>query len=264
VPRLLERGDQVRVLARKPESACALQNRGAEVVAGDLTQPGTLASSVNGVDAVIHLAAFFRGATEEETIAVNARGTAALAESALKAGVSRFVFASTNLVYGHGAARPAREDDELAAASAYPNSKIAAERSLLELHKTGGLGLRVVRLAFVYGEGDPHLKEGMMWFNKWHPDKRIHLVHHADAAQAIMLALDTPGIDGRIYNAADAEPVTAAEIIPLVGENIAADAYDRPLEHPWDSIVDITKISSELGYEPRFPTLRSASEAGVL
>ncbi|QYR21379.1 hypothetical protein KZ483_27540 [Paenibacillus sp. sptzw28] len=58
---------------------------------------------------------------------------------------------------------------------------------------------------------------------------------------------------------ADAEPVTAAEIIPLVGGTIAKEAYDRPLEHPWDSTVDITKIRSELGYEVSNAALRFRS-----
>ena len=45
-----------------------------------------------------------------------------------------------------------------------------------------------------------------------------------------MLATDTPGINGQIYNVADDEPVTAAEIMQLYGEPIAKDAASRKLD----------------------------------
>jgi hypothetical protein len=48
--------------------------------------------------------------------------------------------------------------------------------------------MRIIRLAFVYGEGDPHLQEGVQWLRNWNPMQKIHMVHHADVAQAIMLA----------------------------------------------------------------------------
>ncbi len=263
-PRLLQRGDSVRVLARQAERAEFLRQQGAEVAIGDLLQPETLAQAVAGVEAVVHLAAFFRGATPEENQAINQDGTLALAQAALRAGVPRFVFVSTNLVYGPGRGRPAREDDSPRPTHAYPESKEAAERSLLELHRTQGLGLRIMRLAFVYGEGDPHLSEIVGWLRAWNPAKRLHMIHHADVAQALMLALDTPAIDGRIYNVADDEPVTGAEILRFLNEPVAQEAEAPPLDDPWEGIVDTARIRNELGFRPRYPSLRSAQAAGAL
>ncbi|MFC0333782.1 NAD-dependent epimerase/dehydratase family protein [Paenibacillus sepulcri] len=264
VRRLLERGDKVRILVRSRQTAQPLQELGAEVAVGDLQQPDTLADAVRDVEAVIHLAAFFRGASEAEMKAVNTAGTLALAHAAVQAGVKRFVFASTNLVYEGLEGRALREDDRFTPAFPYPASKIEAEQALMELHRTHGLGLRIIRLAFVYGDGDPHLEEGMRWFGQWHPAKRIHMIHHADAAQAMMLAADRTGIDGRIYNAADLEPAAAADIIALLGKKLDEGAYERTLERPWEHIVDVSRIQSELGYMPVFPSLAKAAEAGVL
>ena len=102
VPRLLQRGHNVRILARDEKKAELLKQLGAEIVVGDLLHPPTLPNAVQNMDAVIHLGAFFRGATDEQAKAVNLDGTLALAHAALKAGIQHFVFASTNLVYGQG------------------------------------------------------------------------------------------------------------------------------------------------------------------
>jgi nucleoside-diphosphate-sugar epimerase len=267
VPRLLGRGDAVRVLVRDGARAEGLQSQGAEVAPGDLLRPRTLAEAVAGAEAVLHLAAFFRGATPEQALATNLEGTLNLARAALAAGVPRFVFVSTSLVYGPGRGRPAREDDALppeAGPRAYPASKIAAERSLGALHRERGLGLRTLRLAFVYGEVDPHLAEVVPMVRPWPAARRMHLVHHADVAQAAMLALDAPGIDGRIYNVADDEPVAVAEILRLNGEDVSAEAEGQAVDDPWEGIVDTARIKDELGFRPIYPSLDAAWTAGTL
>jgi nucleoside-diphosphate-sugar epimerase len=264
VPRLLLRGDSVRVLVRNPDRAAALKEHGAEIIEGDLLNPETLTQGVINTDAVIHLAAFFRGATPEESQTVNLKGTLALARASLDAGVPRFIFASTNLVYGPGNGELFKEDDPVQPSTPYPMTKADAEQALMELHRMQGLGLRIVRLAFVYGEGDPHLQEGLKWFRNWNPMQKIHMVHHADVAQAIILATDKRGIDGQIYNVADDEPVTAAEIMRLYGEPVAEDAASRVLDPSWQQFVDTGKIRGELGFQTIYPALRDVIAADAL
>jgi nucleoside-diphosphate-sugar epimerase len=264
VPRLLADGEHVRVVVRDAEAAAALRERGAEAVHGDLRGSVTQAEAVDGVDAVVHLAAAFRGVPDSEARAVNHATTVDLARAAIAAGVGRFVFVSTNLVYGPGRGRPARESDDPAPTGAYPESKVAAEEALRALHRGDGLGLRVVRLAFVYGEGDPHLAESMRWAATWPAHKRLHLVHHADVGQALVRALRTAGIDGMTFNAADDAPVTAAELHDLNGEPLPDDAATRPLEDPWEGIVDTAAARTVLGYRPIHPTVYTAKAAGAL
>lgn len=264
VPRLLQRGDWVRILVRHPERAQFLRNQGAEILVGDLLHPVSFTQAVTGTDAIIHLAAFFRGATPEETQAVNEAGTIALAHAALNAGVSRFIFASTNLVYGPGNGKLFQEDDVPQPEASYPITKAAAEQALMELHRKRGLGLRILRFAFVYGEGDPHLQEGLQWFRNWHPMQQIHMVHHADVAQAVMLALDVQGIDGEIYNVADDEPVPAADIMQFYEEKISEDAANRQIDPSWHQLVDTRKIRENLAFQPIYPAFHNAVDAGVL
>jgi nucleoside-diphosphate-sugar epimerase len=264
VPRLLADGEHVRLVVRDAEAAAALRDRGAEAVHGDLREGATQAEAVDGVDAVVHLAAAFRGVPDSEARAVNHATTADLARAAIAAGVGRFIFVSTNLVYGPGRGRPARESDDPAPTGAYPESKVAAEEALRALHRSDGLGLRVVRLAFVYGEGDPHLAESMRWAATWPAHKRLHLVHHADVGQALMRTLRTAGIDGMTLNAADDAPVTAAELYDLNGEPLPDEAASRPLEDPWEGIVDTAAARTVLGYRPIYPTVHTAKAAGAL
>jgi nucleoside-diphosphate-sugar epimerase len=264
VPRLLAEGERVRVVVRNAAAADELQARGAEIVLGDLRDASVAREAVEGAAAVVHLAAAFRGVPDEEARAVNHAATVDLARAAVAAGVSRFVFASTNLVYGPGRGRPARESDEPGPSGAYPESKVAAEEALRALHGDEALGLRVVRLAFVYGEGDPHLGESLMWAGRWPAHQRLHLVHHADVGQALIRALRSPGIDGMTFNAADDAPVTAAELHDLNGEALTEDAATRPLDDPWMGIVDTTAARTMLGFRPIFPTVYTAKAAGAL
>ncbi|SEG81240.1 Nucleoside-diphosphate-sugar epimerase [Thermomonospora echinospora] len=266
VPRLLRGGEPVRVLARDPRRAELLGRLGAEVVIGDLRAAGTLADALEGVDAVVHLGAAFRDVPDKEAVAVNHTATVELAEASLRAGVSRFVHVGTTLVYGNGRGRPARESDEPAPPGwAYTTSKVAAEKTLLRLHEAQGLPLCIVRLAFVYGEGDPHLAESLHWAGDWPPHKRLHLVHHADVGQALLRVLRADGVDGEIYNVADDAPVTYLELQNLNGEpGTAGTAGDRSFDDPWEGIVDTSKIRHELGFRPIYPTVYTAEAAGAL
>jgi nucleoside-diphosphate-sugar epimerase len=155
--RLAGRGDHVYALVRDRTRAAELLDPRVERVEGDLLQPTTLAHAARGVDAVVHCAAFFRGATREQAHATDL-GTRHLAGAARRASVKRFVFVSTGLVYGSTGGRLAREEDDCAPTAAYPVSKRAAERDLLDLE---GLDVRVLRLPFVYGDGDPHIQEAI-------------------------------------------------------------------------------------------------------
>jgi nucleoside-diphosphate-sugar epimerase len=156
--RLAQRGEQVYALVRDPTRAADLREARIELVKGDLLDVDSLAVAVRGVDAVVHCAAFFRGATPEQAHAVNDLGTQHLASAARSASVKRFVFTSTGLVYGSNGGRLACENDPCAPTAAYPVSKLAAERFLFSIE---GLDVRVLRLPFVYGDGDPHIEESV-------------------------------------------------------------------------------------------------------
>ncbi|MET8562053.1 NAD(P)-dependent oxidoreductase [Streptomyces flaveolus] len=265
VPRLLAQarpGERVRVIVRDEARAAALAERGAEVVVGDLRDTDVLGKALTGADAVVNIAASFRGVTDEEMRAVNRDAALELGRAAVACGVRRFVQTSTILVYGTGRGRPHVEDDPTVPGGpmwmTYPESKLEAEQGLLALD---GLDVRIGRLAFVYGEGDPHLPGITRWTATQPATRRHHLVHVADTAQGLLRLLYAPGADGRVYNIADDAPVTALEIHQLLGEEPPADGPDPD---PWYGIASTDRIRRELGYRPYFPTLWAARDAGAL
>ncbi|MFE5889284.1 NAD-dependent epimerase/dehydratase family protein [Streptomyces sp. NPDC056462] len=268
VPRLLAQsraGERVRVLVRDAARGEPFAELGAEVVVGDLRDTESLGKAVAGVDAVVNVAASFRGVPDEEARAVNRDAAVELGRAALAAGVRRFVQVSTGLVYGTGRGRPLTEDDESrpggAMWGAYPESKAAAERELLALE---GMDVRVGRLPFVYGEGDPHLAQSLMWAKNWAATQRLHMGHHADVAQGLLRILHAPGIAGRVYNIADDVPVTAVELHQLNGVEIPEEMDARTDPDPWLAVVSTERIRRELGYRPLFPSVYAAREAGAL
>src|SRR6478672_2727974 len=129
LPRLADAGFACRVLVRSevepPPNTSAVR--------GDLGDPGSLAQAVEGVDAVIHLAALFRTEDEDAIWRANRDGTRHLTQAvSAYAPQARLMMASTSNVYDADAIRPAREHDAVKPTAAYPASKLAAEALLLD------------------------------------------------------------------------------------------------------------------------------------
>ena len=230
-----------------------------ELVDGDLVEAGSLATSVRDIDAVVHCAAFFRGATPEQAQAVNDLGTQHLARAARAAGVKRFIFTSTGLVYGPGGGPLARESDACAPIAAYPASKLAAERFLLSLD---GLDVRVLRLPFVYGDGDAHIAEALPMMRTFPPAQRMSLGHHVDIAQAVTLTLDAASPTHRIYNVCDDEAPDLATLFASVGKP-PPDGTEPERARAFEAILDGRRLRDDLGFTAMFPRLADALAAAT-
>jgi nucleoside-diphosphate-sugar epimerase len=181
--------------------------------------------------------------------------------------VPRFVFASTNLVYGGGHPDAQKEDSPLRPSpwpSPYPASKAAAEAALAALHAERGLDTRVVRLGFVYGDGDPHIEEFFRRPMPRHAADRMQMVHHADVAQGLILALRTEGVSGEVFNIADDAAVTYTEILRYLGEPLTEEVAAGAGDDPWFGVVDNRKARRRLGYRPFYPTMYQAIDAGAM
>ena len=73
------------------------------MVTGDVTRPESLSRALKGVTQVVHLAGHVNGGRgrAETFMAVNAQGTANLAQAARAAGVAQFIYTSSITVYGY-------------------------------------------------------------------------------------------------------------------------------------------------------------------
>jgi nucleoside-diphosphate-sugar epimerase len=228
-------------------------------VEGDLVDPDSLKPAVEGVAAIVHLAAVLRTPNADEIWRANLDGTSNLIAAAkTHAPHARFVMASTCLVYDEDASHPGREDDAVNPKLAYPASKVAAEN---ELQKSG-LTWSILRLGFVYGDGDQHLASvpKVVAALKAHPAQTFSMIHQRDVASAVKLAL-TGAMDGRIVNIVDDAPTTLYEMASIVGASIEPSA--EPLTNPWWGRVDGSR-SRSLGFRPTIPTVHQAAQEGIL
>lgn len=249
--RLAQAGHRVRALVRDVERAQALTGDRVELCKGDLLDPTSLEAAVRGVDAVVHCAAFFRGATAEQAQAVNDLGTQQLAHVARAASVRRFVFTSTGLVYGPKGGRVVGEDEPCAPVDSYPISKLAAERFLLGMD---GLDVVVLRLPFVYGDGDPHIEEVVPFMRFFPPEQRMSIAHHVDVAQAVALTLEWKAPSHRVYNVTDDEAPDLATLFAFVGAP-RPDGTHAERARAFEAVMDGTRIREDLGFKARVPRL---------
>ncbi|GLB68496.1 NAD-dependent epimerase/dehydratase family protein [Arthrobacter mangrovi] len=205
---LLDQGHRVRTFQRRPADvagpaagtagAGGMAGTGggpaAEQVLGSLADPAAVARAVEGMDAVIHLAAKVSFTGEwDEFAAVNIEGTRTLLDCARAAGTADLVFVSSPSVAhfgepiagaGAGAADPER------ARGFYARSKASAE--LLALGADApGFRVAAIRPHVVWGPGDTQLVERVLERAK---AGRLPLLDHGAAL------IDTTYID----NAADA------------------------------------------------------------
>jgi UDP-glucose 4-epimerase len=115
--------------------------------------------ALEGVDAVVHLAARVHHPNEEHAVelyrSVNVEGTLHLARSAASMGVRRFIFLSSIHVNGRSTEGrgPFTEADVLTPRGVYGMSKAAAESGLKAMAQDQGMHITVVRPPLVYGAG---------------------------------------------------------------------------------------------------------------
>lgn len=255
LPRLAEDGIDCRALVRRDVELPA----GVTGVHGDLADPGSLREAVAGVDAVVHLAALFRTGDEDAVWRANLDGTRHLVEAVRTyAPGARFVMASTGNVYDADATRPGRESDVCSPTAAYPASKLAAEALL----RDSGLTWSVLRLPFVYGDGDGHLASLRPLVARFglHPAHTYSVVHHRDVAAVVRLAL-TGATDGQVVNVTDDADVTVLGLTTLAGDPV--EGSSEPLVNPWSGRMDATLLRG-LGFRPSVRTVQDAAREGIL
>lgn len=218
----------VRVLVRNASRA-ALLPKDVEICVGDLTDPPSVRAAVQGVDGVVHLAAFLH--ISEPSPAqlqlyqdINVLGTQTLLDAAMHQAVKRFVYISTTSVYGGNRPEVLSESSTLQLDTPYALSKRQGEELVLSACETSGHPIGVVlRLASVYGtnlKGNYRRLVQALASGRFVPlgssANCRTLVFDRDVAQAAFLALCTPDGAGTIYNVTDGQFHTLHDIIAAI------------------------------------------------
>lgn len=178
---------------------------GVEWVRGDLAKAGRWESRLRGCDTVVHLASAQLADCERDPVLgsrVIVEGTARLLAASVRAGVKRFVQASTAEAYGTPSRLPAGPRTPLKPQSLYGWFKACADLCALETGRRGALSVALLRFFNIYGRdarGDVPRTVLRLFAEKIVADQPILLhaslknsrdfIHVRDAARALALAV---------------------------------------------------------------------------
>jgi len=267
IPLLRQQGAQLRLAIWNPSPPAIGSFPSPSMVMGDLTDRDTCRRAVEGMDAVVHIASAFVGVDAAQAEDLNYRATAQLAGAALAAGVRQFIQLSSYLIYLPTPGRATREDDPFRGSDGAPFSaaKLGSERAVAEFAATA-LGVCVLRVAFTYGEGDPHLVDAFAWARRSAGQVRLHLVHHTDVRQSVLHSL-RHGSTGA-YNIADDRPMPASELAELASDFTSPHRESADLmDFGGDELgveIDTTAARTKLGFKPTYPSIQAANQAGAM
>ena len=264
IPLLLARGHQVRILARPTSDYQYLTQLGVEVLHGDTRDPRAVDRLIDGSEAVIHGAGYFRfwGKTED-FYSTNVIGTQNVLDAACRSNVRRFVHISTVVVVG--APKPGTiisENYPCEPRDDYQRSKLAGETLVLKHQAEYGLPAIIFRPGAFYG---PYGRYA--WNRLFFEDPHIHHlpiqiqgghlltfpIYLPDLARVIESAL-TRGTPGEIYNVCGPS-MTHHEVNEVIGRAIG--------DHPhffnapkWGMLITarlLTLLASFTQHEPYYP-----------
>ncbi|MBT1597972.1 NAD-dependent epimerase/dehydratase family protein [Curtobacterium flaccumfaciens] len=214
-------GHEVRTFQRRPSGVAGVQD-----VAGTMTDDAALARAVDGVEAVVHLAAKVSLAGDPADFArVNVDGTRSLLRAARAAGAARFVFVSSPSVAHTGSSlvgADAGPAEPSRARGDYARTKAAAELLALDADAPD-FAVVAVRPHLVWGPGDtqlvgriveraragrlPLLDSGAALIDTLYVD---------NAATAMVAALERvtdDGVHGNAYVVTNGEPRPVAHLL---------------------------------------------------
>jgi nucleoside-diphosphate-sugar epimerase len=275
---LLEKGHQVRAVARTDDKAGQLRVQGAEPVAVDLFDGDAVKAAVDGCEAVLHLATnvppLRRMSSKKGWSTHNRLRTAAnelLIDAALTTGARAFVKESVTFSYPDA-------DDAWIDETTPPDESIEMLRPTLEGERMvdrftaeGGRGV-VLRFGSFYGPTARMVDEALR-LARWrlsilagNPDGYVSSIHTDDVAGAAVAALDAPA---GIYNVVESEPVTRRDYLDAFTAAFGIRKL-RPMP-TWlvkltagsgaeavirSQRVSNTKLRDATGWSPRYPSVR--------
>jgi UDP-glucose 4-epimerase len=269
--RQLDASHEVRVLDNLVRGSRELlpDDRGIELVQGDIRDPDAVRRAVQGVDLVIHLAAF--GSVVEsvtdpvENFEINVRGTFEMLRGAADAGVERFVFASTGGAIMGDQEPPIDERSLPWPISPYGASKLCGEAYLHAF--AGSFGIRPVALRFanVYGPYSAHKKGVITRFIRaalaggtfeifGDGTASRDYLHVDDLCRGILTAADSDLSDEVLHLASGNETTLnelARLILDLVGSDVEIVHQPKRVGEVERNFADASRARELLGWEPQ-------------
>ena len=265
VRRLVASDYRVRVLDNlSTGDAAHLAGVDAELVKGDIRDEAALDDALEGMGAIIHLAAMVPKAASEDqaraAFAANLTGTIHLFDAFGRVGQANTV-ASTAEVYGLPAGHePISEDTEPCPLSWYGASKVAAEVYCRVLERHDQMRIAILRFTVLYGTGDTNQRAIPNFVRSAVRGEAIRIhggeelrdyLHVDDAARAVTLAWEHR-ISGT-YNVGSGKGISvrdaAAAVLRVAGSDKQLEEHPRQ-KPAADIVLDVTRFREATGFAP--------------
>jgi UDP-glucose 4-epimerase len=196
-----------------------------------------------------------------EYLSVNVMGTVHTLEAARHAGVKKFVYAASSSCYGLAKELPTTERSPIDTQYPYALSKYAGEEAVLHWGKVYHLPVVSIRIFNAYGTRSKTTGAYGAVFGVFLAQKlagkpftvvgdgtqRRDFVFVTDIAKAFLLGAESDRSE-EIYNLGAGNPQPVNRLVELLGGEVV-HLPKRPGE-PDCTWADITKIRSELGWQP--------------
>jgi UDP-glucose 4-epimerase len=256
------------------ENLSAAQSKGpVTLVVGDIGDRDLLASLMDGIDYVFHLAALrITQCAQEPRLAVETLvdGTFNVVEAASRVGVKKIVASSTASVYGMADQFPTPESHHpYNNRTLYGAAKVFNEGLLRSFHEMYGLDYVALRYFNVYGERmDVHgaytevLIRWMERISAGHPpmifgDGRhtMDFIHVEDIARANVLAAKS-GLSDEVFNIASGRETSLEELartlLKIMDSSLSPQySAERTVNSVRRRLADVTRARNLLGFEAR-------------
>jgi dTDP-glucose 4,6-dehydratase len=242
---------------------------GYQFIEGDTCDPVLVDEVVRGQDAIVHFAAETHVdrsiVSAAQFVRTNVLGTQLLLEAADRHGVGRFVHISTDEVYGSITRGSWTESSPVAPNMPYAAAKAGSDLLAFAHHRTHGLDVVVTRCTNNYGHYQfpekviplfvTNLLDGIrvpLYGDGRNSRDWLHVSDHCRAIQLVLLS----GRAGELYHIGGGTELTNVELTSRLLEACGADwdmvdyVPDRQ-GHDLRYSLDISKISTELGYTPQ-------------
>ncbi|UCD33107.1 MAG: NAD(P)-dependent oxidoreductase, partial [Desulfobacterales bacterium] len=163
VPRLIEKGHEIRVFDKRTDIFKGMEGKGLELIDGKVEDRSKVNEAVKVTEVVLHLAWSFSG-DPFETFAVDIGGLLNLLDASVQNNVKQFIFVSSAVVYGSPAYTPVDEkhscEVEDSRKPLYALTKYTAEKLCLVYQKERNLPVTNIRFWWGFGDeiGGKHLR----------------------------------------------------------------------------------------------------------
>ncbi|WP_048151515.1 SDR family oxidoreductase [Palaeococcus ferrophilus] len=244
---------------------------GVSFVRADVRDYGAIAELIREADYVFHEAAQVSVVESIEdpvfTEEVNVLGTLNILKALLD-GHGKLVFASSAAVYGDNPNLPLKESERPRPLSPYGVTKWAAEEYLRVFHELYGLPVVALRYFNVFGPRQGanqyagvinifinHALKGEPLVIFGDGKQTRDFIYVRDVVKANILAAESSGADGRVFNVGTGKSTSvlelATKVLEITGSN-GSILFDKP--RPGDirhSLADIGEIK-RLGFKPEW------------